>query len=102
VSQVTGAVLAGDARDAAAPRQRRFRGRAGGLGLSCLALLFQYFLFEFHEPRDILLHRLIEISVSVSSSLSFVGNQYSPVLLHVGTGSDGQSKGTSARQVFIE
>ncbi|KGL94346.1 Fer-1-like 4, partial [Charadrius vociferus] len=28
----------------------------------------KYFLFEFHEPRDILLHRLIEISVSMSSS----------------------------------
>uniref|UniRef100_A0A8D0FCE0 C2 domain-containing protein n=1 Tax=Strix occidentalis caurina TaxID=311401 RepID=A0A8D0FCE0_STROC len=29
----------------------------------------EYFLFEFHEPRDILFHRLIEISVSMSSSI---------------------------------
>uniref|UniRef100_A0A8C9FHX0 C2 domain-containing protein n=1 Tax=Pavo cristatus TaxID=9049 RepID=A0A8C9FHX0_PAVCR len=28
----------------------------------------EYFLFEFHEPREVLFHRLIEISVSTSSS----------------------------------
>lgn len=100
VSQVAGAILAGDARDAAALRQRCLWAHVGSQGLSCLALLFQYFLFEFHEPRDILFHRLIEISVSMSSSLSFIGNWYSPALLHVDAGSDRQSKGTSTRQVF--
>lgn len=96
---MAGAILAGDAQDAAALRQRHLWGHVGSLGLSCLDLLFQYFLFEFHEPRDILFHRLIEISVSMSSSVSFVGNWYSPMLLHVDAGSDGQSKGTSTRQV---
>lgn len=46
------------------------QGMPGSLGLSCLALLFQYFLFDFYEPRDILLHRLIEISVCMSSSFT--------------------------------
>lgn len=100
VSQVAGAILAGDARDAAALRQRCLWGRVGSPGLSCLALLFQYFLFEFHEPRDVLLHRLIEISVSMSSLLSLISNWYSPTLQRVYAVSDGQSKGTSTRQVF--
>ncbi|NWX69431.1 FR1L4 protein, partial [Alca torda] len=33
----------------------------------------EYFLFEFHEPRDILLHRLIEISVFHSKKIPFLG-----------------------------
>lgn len=89
VSQVAGAILAGDVWDAAALRQSCLWDRVGSLRPSCLALLFQYFLFEFHEPKDILFHRLIEISVSVSSSLSFAGNGYSLMLLHVDAGSDG-------------
>lgn len=99
MSQVAEAILAGDARGAAALRQRRLWDHVGSLGLSCLALLFQYFLFEFHEPRDVLFHRLIEISVRMSS-LSFVDNWYSPTLLRVDAGSDGQSQGTSTSQVF--
>lgn len=72
-------------------------GPGGSLGLSCHAFLFQYFLFEFHEPRDILFHRLIEISVS-RMSLSFISSWYSPVLQHVDAGSDGQGEGTSTSQ----
>ncbi|XP_069727809.1 fer-1-like protein 4 [Phaenicophaeus curvirostris] len=33
----------------------------------------EYFLFEFHEPRDILFHRLIEISVFHSKKIPFMG-----------------------------
>ncbi|NXX53418.1 FR1L4 protein, partial [Scopus umbretta] len=33
----------------------------------------EYFLFEFHEPRDILFHRLIEISVFHSKKIPFLG-----------------------------
>ncbi|XP_052647728.1 fer-1-like protein 4 isoform X6 [Harpia harpyja] len=33
----------------------------------------EYFLFEFHEPRDILFHRLIEISVFHSKKVPFLG-----------------------------
>ncbi|NWT23697.1 FR1L4 protein, partial [Cardinalis cardinalis] len=33
----------------------------------------EYFLFDFHEPRDILLHRLIEISVFHSKKIPFLG-----------------------------
>ncbi|XP_054702022.1 fer-1-like protein 4 isoform X2 [Grus americana] len=33
----------------------------------------EYFLFEFHEPRDVLLHRLIEISVFHSKKIPFLG-----------------------------
>ncbi|NXV23773.1 FR1L4 protein, partial [Cepphus grylle] len=33
----------------------------------------EYFLFEFHEPRDILLHRLIEISVFHSKKIPLLG-----------------------------
>ncbi|NWS41488.1 FR1L4 protein, partial [Probosciger aterrimus] len=33
----------------------------------------EYFLFEFHEPRDILFHRLIEISVFHSKTIPFLG-----------------------------
>ncbi|NWR56648.1 FR1L4 protein, partial [Bucorvus abyssinicus] len=33
----------------------------------------EYFLFEFHEPRDILFHRLIEISVFHSKNIPFLG-----------------------------
>lgn len=65
-------------------------------------LLFQYFLFEFHEPRDILFHRLIEISVRMRSSSSFTCNWYSPMLLHVDAGGDGQGaqEGLCCLQVF--
>ncbi|XP_075373403.1 fer-1-like protein 4 [Mycteria americana] len=33
----------------------------------------EYFLFEFHEPRDILFHKLIEISVFHSKKIPFLG-----------------------------
>ncbi|NXV98561.1 FR1L4 protein, partial [Calonectris borealis] len=33
----------------------------------------EYFLFEFHEPKDILFHRLIEISVFHSKKIPFLG-----------------------------
>ncbi|NWR23436.1 FR1L4 protein, partial [Emberiza fucata] len=33
----------------------------------------EYFLFDFYEPRDILLHRLIEISVFHSKKIPFLG-----------------------------
>ncbi|NXW74738.1 FR1L4 protein, partial [Hirundo rustica] len=33
----------------------------------------EYFLFDFHEPRDILFHRLIEISVFHSKKIPFLG-----------------------------
>ncbi|NWQ85171.1 FR1L4 protein, partial [Burhinus bistriatus] len=33
----------------------------------------EYFLFEFHEPSDILFHRLIEISVFHSKKIPFLG-----------------------------
>ncbi|NWU70045.1 FR1L4 protein, partial [Pterocles burchelli] len=33
----------------------------------------EYFLFEFHEPRDVLFHRLIEISVFHSKKVPFLG-----------------------------
>uniref|UniRef100_A0A672V2C0 C2 domain-containing protein n=1 Tax=Strigops habroptila TaxID=2489341 RepID=A0A672V2C0_STRHB len=33
----------------------------------------EYFLFEFHEPKDILFHRLIEISVFHSKTIPFLG-----------------------------
>ncbi|NWU99342.1 FR1L4 protein, partial [Upupa epops] len=33
----------------------------------------EYFLFEFHEPRDVLFHRLIEISVFHSKKIPFLG-----------------------------
>uniref|UniRef100_A0A8B9FK52 C2 domain-containing protein n=1 Tax=Amazona collaria TaxID=241587 RepID=A0A8B9FK52_9PSIT len=33
----------------------------------------EYFLFEFHEPRDVLFHRLIEISVFHSKTIPFLG-----------------------------
>ncbi|NWV07916.1 FR1L4 protein, partial [Ptilonorhynchus violaceus] len=33
----------------------------------------EYFLFEFYEPRDILFHRLIEISVFHSKKIPFLG-----------------------------
>ncbi|NXL65428.1 FR1L4 protein, partial [Chordeiles acutipennis] len=33
----------------------------------------EYFLFEFHEPRDILFHRLIEISVFHAKKIPFLG-----------------------------
>ncbi|NXT26817.1 FR1L4 protein, partial [Syrrhaptes paradoxus] len=33
----------------------------------------EYFLFEFHEPRDVLFHRLIEISVFHSRKVPFLG-----------------------------
>ncbi|XP_054254903.1 fer-1-like protein 4 [Indicator indicator] len=33
----------------------------------------EYFLFEFHEPRDILFHRLIEILVFHSKKIPFLG-----------------------------
>ncbi|XP_038015240.1 fer-1-like protein 4 isoform X3 [Motacilla alba alba] len=33
----------------------------------------EYFLFDFYEPRDILLHRLIEISVFHSRKIPFLG-----------------------------
>ncbi|NXS59256.1 FR1L4 protein, partial [Brachypteracias leptosomus] len=33
----------------------------------------EFFLFEFHEPRDILFHRLIEISVFHSKKIPFLG-----------------------------
>ncbi|NXC43316.1 FR1L4 protein, partial [Penelope pileata] len=33
----------------------------------------EYFLFEFHEPREILFHRLIEISVFHSKKIPFLG-----------------------------
>ncbi|XP_074776128.1 fer-1-like protein 4 [Athene noctua] len=32
----------------------------------------EYFLFEFHEPRDVLFHRLIEISVFHSKNIPFL------------------------------
>uniref|UniRef100_A0A8B9US32 C2 domain-containing protein n=1 Tax=Anas zonorhyncha TaxID=75864 RepID=A0A8B9US32_9AVES len=60
----------------------------------------EYFLFEFHEPREVLFHRLIEISVSMSSSWCFVCNWYSLLLLCVNAGSDGQSKANTTSQVF--
>ncbi|OWK53651.1 Otoferlin [Lonchura striata] len=69
------------------------QGTPGSLGLSCLAFLFQYFLFDFYEPRDILFHRLIEISVYMSSSSSFTGYWYSLMILCVDTVCNGQSKG---------
>ncbi|NXG36057.1 FR1L4 protein, partial [Dromaius novaehollandiae] len=33
----------------------------------------EYFLFEFHEPREVLFHRLIEISVFHSKKIPFLG-----------------------------
>ncbi|NXE63728.1 FR1L4 protein, partial [Calcarius ornatus] len=33
----------------------------------------EYFLFDFYEPRDVLLHRLIEISVFHSKKIPFLG-----------------------------
>ncbi|XP_034979498.2 fer-1-like protein 4 [Zootoca vivipara] len=33
----------------------------------------EYFTFEFHEPRDVLFHRLIEISVFHSKKIRFLG-----------------------------
>ncbi|XP_061486315.1 fer-1-like protein 4 [Rhineura floridana] len=33
----------------------------------------EYFTFEFHEPRDVLFHRLIEISVFHSKKIPFLG-----------------------------
>nr|XP_013816978.1 PREDICTED: fer-1-like protein 4 [Apteryx mantelli mantelli] len=33
----------------------------------------EYFLFEFHEPREVLFHRLIEISVFHSKKILFLG-----------------------------
>uniref|UniRef100_U3ICJ1 C2 domain-containing protein n=1 Tax=Anas platyrhynchos platyrhynchos TaxID=8840 RepID=U3ICJ1_ANAPP len=36
----------------------------------------EYFLFEFHEPREVLFHKLIEISVSMSFSWSVCWNRH--------------------------
>ncbi|NXO02474.1 FR1L4 protein, partial [Rhinopomastus cyanomelas] len=35
----------------------------------------EYFLFEFHEPRDVLFHRLIEISVFHAKRMPFLGTR---------------------------
>ncbi|XP_067402968.1 fer-1-like protein 4 [Emydura macquarii macquarii] len=35
----------------------------------------EYFVFEFHEPREVLLHRLIEISVFHSKKIPFLGTR---------------------------
>ncbi|KFP70908.1 Fer-1-like 4, partial [Acanthisitta chloris] len=45
----------------------------------------EYFLFEFHEPRDILLHRLIEISVFHSKKIPFLGTCIGTFKMDVGT-----------------
>lgn len=78
---------------AAALRRGQLWSPAGSPGLSCLSFPFQYFLFEFHEPREVLFHRLIEISVSTSSSQSLICNRYSLLLLCVDGGSCWQRKG---------
>ncbi|CAM4655023.1 unnamed protein product [Caretta caretta] len=35
----------------------------------------EYFVFEFHEPREVLFHRLIEISVFHSKTIPFLGTR---------------------------
>ncbi|NWW45628.1 FR1L4 protein, partial [Pedionomus torquatus] len=45
----------------------------------------EYFLFEFHEPRDILFHRLIEISVFHSKMIPFLGLCIGTFKMDVGT-----------------
>ncbi|XP_010080357.1 PREDICTED: fer-1-like protein 4, partial [Pterocles gutturalis] len=45
----------------------------------------EYFLFEFHEPRDVLLHKLIEISVFHSKKVPFLGTCIGTFKMDVGT-----------------
>ncbi|XP_032560875.1 fer-1-like protein 4 [Chiroxiphia lanceolata] len=45
----------------------------------------EYFLFEFHEPRDILFHRLIEISVFHSKTIPFLGTRIGTFKMDVET-----------------
>ncbi|NXP81229.1 FR1L4 protein, partial [Ramphastos sulfuratus] len=45
----------------------------------------EYFLFEFHEPREILFHRLIEILVCHSKKIPFLGTCIGTFKMDVGT-----------------
>ncbi|NWV17935.1 FR1L4 protein, partial [Origma solitaria] len=45
----------------------------------------EYFLFDFHEPRDVLFHRLIEISVFHSKKIPFLGTCIGTFKMDVGT-----------------